>query len=184
MDEFKEVENKSDSSSQPDMVFHYNREERLKRAPRIVQEFHAGTNFNPPKGIFRRLVYTKSSRLMLITIVILCAGTFVINFLTGRQNRDTLQSVPVTLTAFSFEDHVYVSIKAKEVPDQAFAWKAVITAYTTGKTPAGTVEKTGIYDGKEQVITTTFPDYDILSISADITAKSGESIQISADVTH
>ncbi len=181
MDEFKEVES---STSQPDLVFHYNREERIKRAPRIVQEFHAGTNFNPPKGIFRRLVYTRSSRLMLFTIVFLCAATFIINFLTKSQNSGTLLTVPVTLNAFSFEDQVYVSIKAKEKQDAAFAWNAVITAYTNNRTATDTVEKSGIYDGKELVITTTFPDYDILSISAEIRAKSGETIVVSADVSH
>ncbi len=166
-----------------ELNFHYHREDRLKTAPKIVQDFHNGTNKVPPKGIFRRLVYTRSSRLMLFTIVVLCLGTYVVSFLTSRDNRDTLLTVPMQLSAFRFEDTVYVSLKASEKQDAAFPFTAEFTAYTTNHTPVQTEVKSALYDGKELVITTTFPDYDILSIYAEVKAKSGESITITSDIT-
>ncbi len=176
MEEFKD-ENSSE------LHFYYNKEQRLKTAPKIVQDFHNGTNEVPPKGIFRRLVYTRSSRLMLFTIVILCLGTYAVNFLTSRDNKDKLLSVPMSITAFPYEDSIYVSIKAGTQADAAFSFDVSITSYTSSHTQVSEYETSRIYDGKELVIGTIMPDYDILSVEAVLTAKSGETIRISTDVT-
>ena len=53
--------------------FFYNREERIARAPHIVQEYYAGRGPRPVKGLFRNLVSTKGNRFMLSSIVVFAA---------------------------------------------------------------------------------------------------------------
>ena len=48
--DFSKIEETREENQKPEdnLVFHYNREERLKRAPKIVQDYYSG-NFKPYK---------------------------------------------------------------------------------------------------------------------------------------
>ncbi len=104
------------------MVFHYNREERLKTAPKLVQDYYAGnfTAFRP--GLFKALVATKANRFILFALVICFLFVVVYGFFGPKENEDSLDGVHVSLSAFTYQefgDTIYVDFKISP-PSQRF----------------------------------------------------------------
>ena len=96
--------------------FLYNREERLKNAPKIVQDYYAGKVFNYDtgvKGLFKSLVSTKTNRFLLISIILFLACIYLFSFLSKNQN-STACGFPVQFESFSYNERIYVSLKFLE----------------------------------------------------------------------
>ena len=53
------------------LIFRYNRNERLKNAPKNVQDFYSGNFSTAPKGLFKSLFANKTSKIMFLTIIFL-----------------------------------------------------------------------------------------------------------------
>ena len=66
MDFDKIQEGRSDDKQE--LHFFYNREERLKNAPQIVQDYYSG-KFKPTKGFFRVMFATKGNRFLFVSLV-------------------------------------------------------------------------------------------------------------------
>ncbi len=111
--DFSEIkESREDVDEQ--MVFRYNREERIKRAPQCVQDYYAGKlkAFRP--GLFRALVSTKANRFIFFTLVVCFLVVIFLGFFGPKKNVDTLQGIKMDLSAFvyaEFGDNVYVDLK-------------------------------------------------------------------------
>ena len=97
--------------------------------------------------------------------------------LTGIMDRgngsSTVGLVPVSLTAFSFEDTVYISLQLQEnskVPHpQPPQVSCNFMLYNTDQQLVHQVEQETFYTGKEEFLRTTFGDYDILYVEAVVT---------------
>lgn len=104
-----DVEKKDD---EPELVFYYNREERLKNAPKRVRQAYDGTFPSPPKGIFEALVHTKSSKMMLIVMLITLGFTVFTIFLNGGTSlsKSNVSDVRMELKTFSFDGKLYATV--------------------------------------------------------------------------
>ncbi|OJF75949.1 MAG: hypothetical protein BKP49_08990 [Treponema sp. CETP13] len=165
--------------TEDDLDFHYKREERLEKAPPIVKNWYDGSFPTPPKGFFESFVHTKLSRMLLITLGIIFACCVVTIVFFNQNKKASLSGVPITLSAFSFEDTVYVSIKASEISE--IAYKKIsdnkneneihILIKYYGEEESLISEQTiiGFYSGKEAFYRTTTTNYDIIKVEIELT---------------
>ncbi len=165
-----------------DLHFYYNREERIKRAPEQVRSYYDGTLKQPPKGFFKALVHTKSSRFLLGSIVLLVIMIlFVTNFEVPRSSA-SVEDVHFELSAFLFEDTVFVTLKANEASvDSDYTVSAYFNALNVQEEILEQASIHSIFSGNENFYRTTFSKYDIIKI--DCTVYFGEStLQLQTDV--
>lgn len=163
-----------------ELNFHYNRAERLKRAPENVRQFYDGTAPKPPKGLFKALIHTSHGKFMLGAVVLALVVVTVVLFFGEQANVKTAGAVTFTLSAFSFEDSVYVSIKAhenKNAENLPVTADIVFFALSEEKQPISRQENMLIYEGKEEFCRTIFTDYDIISVHAEI-CIGGETVNL------
>ena len=158
--DLSKIEETRDENQNPEenLVFHYSRAERLKRAPKIVRDYYSG-EFKPYKGgLLKSLVATKANRLLFVTIVF----TFGI-----------ILFVRYFASAFSYDDSVYASVKFNEAGKKVKSdftegvpvW-ATVTAYDKDGGAVAEEKLIGKYEGNELFLRTTFSDYDIIRIGA------------------
>jgi len=152
--------------------FYYNREERLKNAPKSVQDYYAGKGPVLAHGIFKTLVATPANRFMLTAVGACMLLVVFMSIFGNKPDKKQIGNTQVQLTAFSFEDAIYVSIHfdgLKAVkngkPEKV---DAVVYAIDTDTQKSQKQSLNGIYDGKEIYMRTKFPDYDIIKVQADI----------------
>ena len=162
----QEIINPDEKDSEENLVFYYNREERLKDAPQNVKDYYSGKMKTAPKGLFKALVATKELRYVFATLCLV----FAITLIAGLTMKNTFE-----LNAFSFEDSVYVSLKiCKTKPGETA--QIVFTAYDSQGAEAKTETITQEVNGEESIFRTTFKDYDIIKIKAD--AKCGDKAKV------
>ncbi len=162
------------------LTFHYNREERLKNAPKMVRDYYSGDYKMPPKGLFKMLVYTKSSRIMLFVLIACLLLALFIGLMSPNADEGALSNIKLKLTAFAFQDNIYTQIVLK--PDEKNTEKSIETSidvdfnfYDVDGALVETVKKTDIYKGNELAIGTTSTDYDILKVEAVVTIDNEQS---------
>lgn len=184
--DLSQIDEGHEDNPEEQMVFHYNREERLKKAPQIVKDYYDGnlTAFKP--GLFRALVATKANRFMLLTLVI-CFAVVIFLGIFDKRNEGSINGIPLSLTAFSFEENVYVSIECGE-PEKKWinnGPESVIASVEFLDADKMIVEKTDvsdIYRGKKVFLRTTYHDYDIFFVKADVKI-SGQEKTLNCSVT-
>lgn len=171
---FEETRNDEENKNLDErMVFHYNREERLKRAPKIVQDYYSG-NFKPYKGgLFKSLVNTRANRLLFVTIVFAFGIILFVRYFGPEKRSGTLNKVDVNLSAFSYEDSVYASVKfntaGKKIKgsfEGGVPVSATVYAFDKEGVTVSEEKLSGKYEGNELFLRTTFNDYDIIKVSA------------------
>ncbi len=155
--------------TEEDLHFHYNREDRIKRAPSIVRSHYDGSEKLPPKGFFKSLVHTKSSRFLLGSIVLLVIMIlFAVNIDIDKKSA-TILSIPFELNAFLYDETVYVTLTASET---SVANDLEVSVYFSALNEQDIVQEQSsihsIFDGNENFYRTTFTKYDILLIECDI----------------
>ena len=111
VDFFEGKEESRDDETEGQMKFYYNREERLKKAPRIVQDYYNG-DFKVQKGMRAVFIKNKSNRFLLITLFTLTAFAVALGFVDKSQRKGKIGDYKIELTSFSFEDEVYTTLKA------------------------------------------------------------------------
>ena len=160
--------------------FFYNREERLKKAPKIVQDYYAGKIFNYDtgiKGLFKSLVSTKTNRFLLISIILFLACIYLFSFLSKNQN-SVACGIPVQFESFSYNERIYISLKFLEKKlkkDEEYTDSFDISVIFYGVNTEGEIsykseEFFEKYQGKEFFLRADFPDYDIIRVEAEISA--------------
>ena len=155
------------------VVFYYNRERRIANAPQSVRDYYDGKN-RPATGLFKVLVATPAKRVMFFSIIALCVIIIFLNYSLGEESTGTIGGVPVSLSAFAFEDAVYISLRfddnAKLKDERLFL--ADILIFNADNQLFETRQFSQNYSGNEVFVRTKIPDYDILRIEAVVTMQS------------
>ena len=156
------------------MHFYYNREERLKSAPQNVKDYYEGKTPRIEKNVFKALTSSPVNRVGLITVLGAAAVIFIVSMTAEKPNKKNVGGIEMTLLASSYEDSVYVSLKAsentKKNADRIKAGSVIVkfTAVDNQGEETAQTEKSEGYTGKELILRTKFDDYDIVSIRADV----------------
>ncbi|MGP1458469.1 MAG: hypothetical protein ACTTKL_04090 [Treponema sp.] len=197
-DDMKAAKGEGTAAGGEALHFFYNREERLKRAPQIVRDFYDGKSGRPVKGLFRVLVATRTNRFMLVSVALFAAFVWFYSAFSERKSAN-FQGAPVALSAFSYEDAVYASLKFGErkpksnrtfrakrkerVEDfpQVFPVNVVFSAVDNAGGVSAQEELSGVYEGRELFIRTRFGDYDIIKVKA-LVRSGGEQKEFSVSV--
>lgn len=154
------------------LTFHYKREERLAEAPSVVKKAYSGELPQPPKGLFKALVHTKGSRFMLIALaftLILTAGILIFG---PQDNVITLSGIKFNMSAFSFNETIYISIKTEKKIETA-SLESIFLSFSFRDKEDIEIETREFpfpYTKIGDFIRTTIRDYDILSVWCTITA--------------
>ncbi len=172
------------------LVFHYNREERLKKAPEIVRKYYAGELIQK-RGLFRSLVSTRGNRMMFFVLLLSCGLTAFVGFFGPKKNVRSAAGVEFTLTAFSFDDSVYASVKFSEpfqknrsdYKDKRIPVSAAMSFVDADSQVVFREEASEIYSGKQLFLRTSVTDYDIVKVWADFTFCD-EEIHLESPVEH
>ncbi|MCK9170060.1 MAG: hypothetical protein M0P01_06555 [Treponema sp.] len=169
--------------------YYFDNEERIKHAPKIVQDYYAGKGPRPVKGLFKNLVSTPANKLGLLSIAIFAVFVFIYSFTAEKPYRKVVGGTEMTLSAFSYEDQIYVSLKAagwnqkdssKRDLKQGLT-QVKFSAFDNQQAAAAVSEKHGMYTGQELVLRTKFSDYDIIKVKAEVRFN-GEEKELSASV--
>ena len=109
-----------------EIVYHYNREQRLEKAPQLVRDLY---NEEPKRrgGIFRSLTNTKPKAMTFISIVIMCLAIFVLSVLGYTSDSHDFDGNLLTVQAIKFEGAVIVALK-KTIKKNIVGRR--VTAYT------------------------------------------------------
>ena len=153
--------------------YYFSHEERIKKAPKIVQDYYNGEGIQVPKGILKSLVATKADRFGLFAIAVFCAFIYVYSLVSEKPYRKTLGGVEATLAAFSYADEIYASLTVRSGSDKDDGAKSGMLAVRFSsideqKAIVGKSEDMQNYTGKELTVRTKFPDYDIVAVRAEI----------------
>ena len=166
--------------------YYFNHEERIKRAPKIVQDYYNGEGIQSPKGILKSLVATRANRFGLFGIVIFCAFIYVYSLVGEKPYRKIVGGVEATLTSFSYADEIYASLTVCPGSDTEKAMTSgTITVRFSSidvqKAVVGEFEDVQSYTGEELTVRTKFPDYDIVAVRAEVRFR-GETKTLSSRV--
>ncbi len=140
----------------------------------------------PPKGLFKMLVYTKSSRIMLFVLIACLLLTLFIGLMSPNADEGKYSDIPMKLTAFLFQDKIYTQLvmsepekqrKGKEGYDGSELEVSVEFHFIdVDDTLVDSNKKTDIYKGNELAIGTTSTDYDILTVEGVVTIDNEQSV--------
>ena len=177
----------TENPTEAELNFHYNREDRLKDAPTVVKKYYAGELPTAPKGLFKALVHTKSSRFTFMALILVLALVVALIFFGPKANQNSLGNTEFSLSAFSFEEKIYVSIKTQTKNNQTeiqIPLELSISALDKENQIANQEKIETVITENEEFIRTIFTDYDIISISVEVlNTESKEKISLSCSVT-
>lgn len=177
----------TENPTEAELNFHYNREDRLKDAPTVVKKYYAGELPTAPKGLFKALVHTKSSRFTFMALILVLALVVALIFFGPKANQNSLGNTEFSLSAFSFEEKIYVSIKTQTKNNQTeiqIPLELSISALDKENQIVNQEKIETVITENEEFIRTIFTDYDIISISVEVlNTESKEKISLSCSVT-
>ena len=176
------------------LAFRYNREERIKNAPKIVQDFYAG-KLNPKKGLFKILVATKFNRFMLFTVALCFAVVLIVNTFSARPNLATAAGFELELSAFCYDESVYAQIKIhplkKSLKDKNFTIDqyikdqekatAVFNFVDVDGQSLDKIQKSAEIEKNAFFLRTNSPDYDIIKVEASVDIL-GQKVDLTSNV--
>ena len=177
----------TENPTEAELNFHYNREDRLKDAPTVVKKYYAGELPTAPKGLFKALVHTKSSRFTFMALILVLALVVALIFFGPKANQNSIGNTEFNLSAFSFEEKVFVSIKTETKINQTeiqIPLEISISALDKESQILNQEKIETVITENEEFIRTIFTDYDIISISVEVlNTESKEKISLSCSVT-
>jgi hypothetical protein len=96
--------------NEDEIVFHYNRERRLEKAPQSVRDLY--NKQPPPKGgLIRPLINTRPKLIMFASIVLMCAAILLVSIFGNIGSSLNLEGNLLTVQAIRYEGAVIVAIK-------------------------------------------------------------------------
>ena len=177
----------TENPTEAELNFHYNREDRLKDAPTVVKKYYAGELPTAPKGLFKALVHTKASRFTFMALILVLALVVALIFFGPKANQNSIGNTEFNLSAFSFEEKVYVSIKTQSKinqPEIQIPLELTISALDMEKQVVNQEKIETVITENEEFIRTIFTDYDIISIGVEVlNTESKEKISLSCSVS-
>lgn len=180
---FDDVEEiKSDNPEEQAFHYYYNREERIAKAPRNVQEYYNG-GMRPVRGI--KVLFNKQNRFILLSLVLFVGAAWVYSGFNSTRAYGNLRGINFELTSFSYEEEVYVSLKMKRSKKSTDMSPANVTAEIFVIDPNNQVGDkqtlSYIYADGEEYLRTKFTDYDIIRVDVILTVGDEEK-ELSAEV--
>jgi len=165
------------------MIFRYNREERIAKAPKIVQEYYAG-GMRPITG-FKVLIANKSNRYVLLALVFFVASTWIFTGLSKTRAYGKLGNISMELQGFSYGEEVYISLKLldREADESSVPVKvdAEFLLYGPENQVVDKETMSVVYRNGEEYLRTKRTDYDIIRVEAIVSCGEEEK-KLSADV--
>jgi len=136
------------------LVFHYNREHRLSKAPQDVKDLY-NRDKKKQRGfsLIRPLVADKPRALMFITIVIMCAAIFLLSIFGYFDNTHSLDGNKLEISGTLFEGTTIVVIK-KTVKNKAAAYTGAVDIAVS---PVKTAEEEPLYMFTHRIFFTLEP---------------------------
>ena len=172
---FEEVD-EGHAEGEETIVFRYNREERLKHAPQIVRDAYDG-KMNPVRG-FKVLWVNKSNRYILLSLVIFIGFVWVFTAINNTKSYVKINDIAFEISAFSFQDEVYVTLKVndKKADEKSPPVKidAEIFFINNDNQIIEKKELSLVYRDGEETLATKAGDYDIIRVDAIIQADDKE----------
>ena len=164
------------------LKYYYNREERIAKAPKLVQDYYNG-NLKPVRGF--RIFLTKQNRYIFFALIFFVGATWIYTGLNRTRAGTTLAGINFELTAFSYEEEVYVQLKMKRSSRSRETAPINVAADFFAIDPNRQVgdkrEGQLVYESDEQYIRTKFTDYDIIRVDVILNAG-GHEKELSAEV--
>lgn len=177
----------TENPTEAELNFHYKREDRLKDAPTVVKKYYAGELPTAPKGLFKALVHTKSSRFTFMALILVLALVVALIFFGPKANQNSIGNTEFNLSAFSFEEKVYVSVKTQSKvnqPEIQIPLEISISALDKESQILNQEKIETVITENEEFIRTIFTDYDIISIGVEVlNTETKEKISLSCSVT-
>ncbi len=100
----------SEDLKKSDLLYHYSREQRLESASLSVKELYDSSKVGK-SGFFRRAISTKSSKYMLIVLMVLFALAFFLRFLGVVENTNViLAGNRLVIDSIRYEGRLFVFI--------------------------------------------------------------------------
>ena len=181
---FEEVD-EGHAEGEEQIVFRYNREERLKNAPQIVRDAYEG-KMNPVRG-FKILWVNKSNRYILLSLILFVGFVWVFTAINNTRSYAKINNIAFEMTSFSFQDEVYVTLKVndKKATEKSPPVKieAEVFFINNDNQIVEKKELSLVYRDGEQTLATKTRDYDIIRVDAIINADSKEK-EVSTAVKH
>ena len=169
-----------DNEADKKLVFRYNREERIARAPQIVKDYYDG-KMKPVRGI--RIFFTKQNRYIFFALIFFIGATWIYTGLNRTRAGTTLSGINFELTAFSYEEEVYVSLQMKRSKKSKSTAPVSVNAEYFAIDPNNQVgdkrSDSTIYSEGELYLRTKFTDYDIIRVDVILNAG-GQEKELSA----
>lgn len=165
--------------------FYYSHEDRIKHAPKIVQDYYNGS-FQLQKG-FRVLFKNKSNRFLLITLCALTAFAMIMSRSIASANKGTLGENKIQLDSFSFEDSVYTTLKItseKEIPASEktpVTVTAVFSAFNADNQKVHEETRSLLIQKNEETISFRITDFEIIEMKAEV-SDGTEAVNLTAQV--
>ena len=177
----------TENPTEAELNFHYKREDRLKDAPTVVKKYYAGELPTAPKGLFKALVHTKSSRFTFMALILVLALVVALIFFGPKANQNSIGNTEFNLSAFSFEEKVFVSIKTETKINQTeiqIPLEISISVLDKESQILNQEKIETVITENEEFIRTIFTDYDIISVEVEVlNTESKEKISLSCSVT-
>ena len=171
-----------DNEADKPLVFRYNREERIAGAPKLVQDYYNG-KMKPVRGI--RIFFTPQNRFIFLALIFFVGATWIYTGLNKTRAGTTLEGINFELTAFSYEEEIYVSLQMKRSKNAKSTAPVTVNAEYFAIDPNNQVgDKRSnflIYSEGEQYLRTKFTDYDIIRVDV-ILSVGGQEKELSAQV--
>ena len=171
-----------DDEADKKLKYYYNREERIAKAPQLVKDYYAG-KMKPVRGF--RIFFTKQNRYIFFALIFFVGATWIYTGLNKTRAGTTLSGINFELTAFSYEEEVYVSLQMKRSSRSKDVAPVPVSAEFFAIDPNNQVgdKRNGqlVYDEGEKYIRTKFTDYDIIRVDVILNAGGTEK-ELSAEV--
>lgn len=181
--DFSDVEEiKPNNKEDAQLHFFYNREERIKNAPQIVQDYYNG-KMRPVRGF--KIFFTKQNRFIFFALIFFVGAAWIYTGLNKTRAYAQLQGINFELTSFEYEEEIFISLKMKRSKNSKSIKPEKINAQVFVIDPNNQISDkqvlSDIYTDGEQYLRTKFTDYDIIRVDMILTVGNEEK-EISASV--
>ncbi len=171
-----------DNEADKKLKFYYNREERIAKAPQLVKDYYEG-KLKPVLGF--KIFLTKENRYIFFALIFFVGAAWIYTGLNKTRAGTTIAGVNFELSAFSYEEEVYVSLQMKRSKKAKDNSPVAVDAEFFAIDPNNQVgdKRSGqmVYDEGEKYIRTKFTDYDIIRVDVILNAGGTEK-ELSAEV--
>lgn len=153
-------------------VFYYNREERIARAPKIVQDYYSGKFNVSKKGLFGTMFGSRANKMLFLSIMVIMIFGWCYSAYLNRVGYSFLGTT-VKVSAFSFDENVYVSLKLNQAKKKIAAEKpvfldVVMSVYDDAGAVVDSYSEKVEYTGEEICVKTKFYDYELKKVVSEL----------------